>query len=121
MQTFAHGDGIKIKGKKWMHYGKVGTLAHAWKHSDYFKSRWPLYDDAFLAEMFRRQNGDKYEAWANQGALIICADPGFYDRKKAEQDACREVKDGEIVLIDGEQFRVKFNGDYSNMIHFYRA
>ncbi len=120
MQTFTDGDRIKIKGKKWMHYGKVGTLKQAFEQSDYYRTNWPNYAD-FLVEMFRRQHGDKYEAWAIQSALIICADPGFYDRKKAEQDASREVKDGEIVLVDGEQFKVKFNGDYSSIIHFYRA
>ena len=118
MQKFSHGDLIKIKGRKHMHFGKVGTLRHAYGESSFYSKNWPVYAD-FLAEMFRRQDGDKYLAYANQRALVISADPSFYTREKAKQDASREVVDGEIVEIDGEQMRVKFVGDYSDMIKFY--
>lgn len=121
MQTFSDGDRIKIQGKKWMHYGTVGTLAAAWKKSEYFRSRWPEPGDDFLADMFRRQDGDRYEAYAIQDCAIICADPGFYAREKAKQDACREVTDGETVLIDGRAFVVKYHGDFQSIIYFYRA
>lgn len=120
MQTFKHGDLIKIAGKKWMHYGKVGTLRHAYERSDYFKTNWPDYGD-FLTEMYRRQDGDTYQAYATQDALVICADPGYYDRRRAHEANCREVHDGEIVTIDNEPLRVRFVGDYASIIHFYPA
>lgn len=121
MQTFTDGDRIKIQGKKRMYYGTVGTLAAAYGKSDYFKSRWPTMNADFFEDMYRRQDGNRFDAWATQRASVICADPGFYDREKAWQDACREVKDGETVLLDGKPYRVKFVGDYQSIIYFYAA
>lgn len=118
MKVLKHEDGIKIRGKRFMHHGLVGTLRHAYDNSTYYRSTWPLYD-AFLTEMYRRQDNDCYLAYATQHALIICNDPGYYDRQRKLYDSYVEVTDGEVVEIDGQRLRVKFLGDYSAFIHFY--
>jgi hypothetical protein len=64
-------------------------------------------------------------AWANQEASALTSDyPGKHEALDAAAKATAEaleIRDGELVLIEGEIFRVKVLGErYADPVHFFR-
>lgn len=125
MKTLTNDSRVKIARKKggW-HYGTVGTLAASYAHSKASQERFnhlkvPIYMgsfEAYKAEMLTRQD---CEVWAGQDVTMLVA--SGHEIIAARQRACVEIEHGEEVLVDGEKYRVRFKGDYSDFIAFDRA
>jgi len=57
-------------------------------------------------------------AWINQCSACICSDKSYYEREALKWANAQELTDGELVMLDGEFYTVKYKGNYSDMATF---
>ena len=72
-----------------------------------------------LAEMFRRQEGDRYIGYGIQDASVLVASSAMREHIAHRQLSGRKVRHGQIIELDGVCMRLNYVGDYSDFIKLY--
>ena len=106
IKTLKHGDGVKVIVKGMMRYCTVGTIA------GYATERGDNVEEAIARAV---KNGHSTDPWINQDCGVTTNDRAYNSRRVTEMMARPEVKDGEVVLIDGAIGTIKIRGNFSDL------
>ena len=103
MKVLNHRDKVQINGRK----GEIFTVA------GYARE---YHEDPEIAINRAKENG--HDLYAVSQRITMLTNDEVLNRKENERWANPiEIKDGEIIEIDGDKLKVVYKGDYIDMAH----